>query len=150
MISEEERRIAEIMANVYADGGRFVLSPDGKRVGLRDTERRDLHEQVRENRRAILEVLAGDPIDGIGWGVRSYFFSKALDYIMAEVLKMDGEHAEQRAEKALYNSEYMKDLNHTHLNGSFVDFRAELLRLANRVIKYARSGKEEAPAFVAR
>ena len=72
-----------------------------------------------------------------------------IDHVEATVSKLPHP-AEQRAEKALFNSEWMKDLSRIHLNGSFTEYRAELLDLAGRVVRYAKSGEEEAPAFVAR
>lgn len=141
----DERRVGELMAEVYRSGGRFVMDAEKTRLAVRGVSD-DLKAQAFEDRHQIIEVLTGDPLDGIGWGVRDVFFEKCCEYIDSQIPM--GTVADQRAQKAMYNSTWYEPLSKLHLNGQFEQYRQELLRFANRVISYAHGSQEEAPAFV--
>ncbi len=144
LVTEREREVAETMAKVYAAGGDLRLSPDHKKVGLVGTEDPEIHKLVRRNKAGIVEALASDPLDTMGWNVRSEFFRKMLRAVDKFASRREGENQEI-ADKVLTHGPFVDAVNERWLHGTFVEYRDELTKLYGLAIRAVKDGKFDPP-----
>src|ERR671911_59917 len=79
--------VGAVVCEVYDAGASLMvldggLAVDGEIPG-------ELKERVRTHRDNLLEALAGDSLEGLGWQVRTALYRQALRWLDGEIEKLE-------------------------------------------------------------
>jgi hypothetical protein len=113
-------KVAEVVCEVYAAGAKLVILDGG--IGVDGEIPGELKEKVRVRRGGLLEALTGDPLEGLGWEVRTALYRRALRWLDERT----SQGVKEGVTKSLCCPEVVDQLNEVWCKGTFDEFRVAL------------------------